>query len=235
MVIVRVPQTMLWGRLSECTVHQLAIVELVLIPCVRCSPKVSPFYLLSGPTVVTKSLFAPVMVAFLLRLQFRSTMPYLPIVLHLAHPVSSSLTLRSVISFIFVNLTVKVNSSSTYGTSSIGIKIRILLCCAFLKNLGTAVAGVKHMFDRLKRHLSAEKSTSPGPNNPAVPGFGYRNHFASTKNPVAASAADAGEHAPIAKSLDEGMFYMNIFCLLYNFTFSGLALHGKTFFFSLQN
>uniref|UniRef100_A0A915Q462 Protein kinase domain-containing protein n=1 Tax=Setaria digitata TaxID=48799 RepID=A0A915Q462_9BILA len=68
------------------------------------------------------------------------------------------------------------------------------------KDQASATSGVKHMFDRLKRHLSAEKSTSPGPNSISSPGLTYRNHFPSTKN---LSIGETADHASSVRTFDE--------------------------------
>ncbi|VDM42342.1 unnamed protein product [Toxocara canis] len=87
------------------------------------------------------------------------------------------------------------------------------------KDQSSATSGVKNMLDRLKRHLSTEKSVSPAPpstlstqsGQPRASSVGFRHRFASAaglgntpapsqspNNPVASG------HASIANNFDEG-------------------------------
>uniref|UniRef100_F1KQ90 NUAK family SNF1-like kinase 1 n=1 Tax=Ascaris suum TaxID=6253 RepID=F1KQ90_ASCSU len=87
------------------------------------------------------------------------------------------------------------------------------------KDQSSATSGMKNMLDRLKRHLSTEKSVSPAPpsttvstqaNQPRASSVGFRHRFASSgglgNTPTASQTPNAAVsgHASIASNFDEG-------------------------------
>ncbi|VDN06709.1 unnamed protein product [Thelazia callipaeda] len=76
-------------------------------------------------------------------------------------------------------------------------------CTIGEKNQASSTSGMKHMFHRLKRHLSVEKSTNPGLSTISSHDVTYQNHFPLLKNTNVSD--DIADRTQVIRTCDEGM------------------------------